>query len=125
MSTCRVYWCARRTAYAHGKGNHAVQGTRQIAGGFTALPATVFVLPMPLFEVFSGIADQGAAALFVLGPGLLLVGLGLIAVGLYKRSRNLRTARSYDTREPSSSDEDRHVNPHAVPNTYGALPPPG
>ena len=101
------------------------KGTWQIAVGSIALAATVFVLPMPLFEVFSGIAGQGAAALFVLGLGLLVGGLGLVAVGLHKRSRNLRTARSYDTREPSSSDEDRPVNPHAVPNTYGALPPPG
>jgi len=46
-----------------------------------------------------------------------------IAAGLHKRSRNLRTARNYDTREPSASDADRPVNPQALPNTYGALPP--
>ncbi|CAH0128053.1 hypothetical protein SRABI26_00148 [Arthrobacter sp. Bi26] len=101
------------------------KGTWQIAVGSIALAATVFVLPMPLFDVFSGIAGQGAVALFVLGLGLLVGGLGFVAVGLHKRPRNLRTARSYDTREPSSADEDRPVNPHAVPNTYGALPPPG
>ena len=101
------------------------KGTWQIAAGSIALAVTVFVLPGPLFEVFSGIAGQGAVALFGLGLGLLLAGLGLVGVGLHKRSRNLRTARSYDTREPSSADEDRPVNPHAVPNTYGALPPPG
>lgn len=101
------------------------KGTSQIAVGSTFLAATVFVLPMPLFEVFSGIAGEGAVALFILGLGLLAVGLGLVAVGLHKRSRNLRTARTYDTREPSASDADRPVNPHALPNTYGALPPPG
>lgn len=101
------------------------KGTWQIAVGSIFLAATVFVLPMPLFEVFSGIAGQGAVVLFVLGLGLLVGGLGFVAVGLHKRSRNLRTARSYDTREPSSSDEDRPVNPHALPNSYGALPPPG
>jgi len=101
------------------------KGTWQIAVGIISLAATVFVLPMPLFEVVSGIAGQGAVALFVIGLGLLVAGLGFVAVGLLKRSRNLRTPRSYDTREPSSSDGDRPVNPHAVPNTYGALPPPG
>jgi len=101
------------------------KGTWQIAVGSIFLAGTVFVLPMPLYEVFSGIAGQGAVALFVLGLGLLTGGLGFVAVGLHRRSRNLRTARSYDTREPSSSDEDRPVNPHALPNTYGALPPPG
>ena len=68
---------------------------------------------------------EEAVALFVLGLGLLVGGLGLIALGLHKRSRNLPTARSYDTREPSSSDEDRPVNPYALPNSFGALPPPG
>ena len=78
---------------------------------------------MPLFEVFSGIAGQGAMVMFAVGLGLLLAGLGFIAVGLRKRSRNLRTPRTYDTREPSSSNEDRPVNPHAVPQSYGAVPP--
>lgn len=101
------------------------KGAWQVAGGAIFLAVTVFVLPMPLFEVFSGVAGQGAVALFVLGLGLLVVGLGFVAVGLHKRSRNLRTARTYDTREPSSSDGDRPVNPHALPNIYGATPPPG
>lgn len=101
------------------------KGTWQIAVGLIFLAVTVFVLPMPLFEVSSGIAGQGAVTLFVLGVCLLTVGLGLVAVGLHKRSRYLRTARNYDTREPSASDEDRPVNPHALPNTYGALPPTG
>ena len=101
------------------------KGTWQIAVGIIFLAATVFVLPMPLFEVSSGIGGQGAVALFGLGLGLLVVGLSFVAVGLRKRSRNLRTARTYDTREASASDEDRPVNPHALPNTYGAFPPAG
>ncbi|SDK60635.1 hypothetical protein [Arthrobacter sp. ok362] len=101
------------------------KGTWQIAVGSIFLAVTVFVLPMPLFEVFSGIAGQGAVAPFVLGLGLLAGGLALVAVGRHKRSRNLRTARSYDTREPSSADGDRPGNPYALPNSYGATPPPG
>ena len=101
------------------------KGSWQIVVGLIILAATVFVLPMPLFEVSSGNAGQGAVVMFVVGLGLLAGSLGFIAVGLHKRSRNLRTARSYDTREPSSSDGDRPVNPHALPNTYGAVPPPG
>ena len=101
------------------------KGTWLIAVGLILLAATVSVLPTPLFEVFSGTAGQGAVALFVLGLVLLAGGLVFVAVGLRKRSRNLRTARSYDTREPSSPDADRPVNPHALPNSYGALPPPG
>ena len=100
------------------------KGTWQIAVGLIFLAFTVFVLPMPLFEVFTGIAGQGEVALFVLGLGLLAVGSWACCGGLHKRSRNLRTARNYDTREPSASDADRPVNPHALPNTYGALPPP-
>ena len=41
----------------------------------------------------------------------------------YRRSRDLKTARTYATREPSSLDEDRPVNPYAIPKSYGALPP--
>lgn len=101
------------------------KGTWQIAAGSILLVATLFTLPMPLVDVLSGSAGQGAAAVFVLGLALLAAGLGLVAVGLYKRSRNLKTARSYDTREPASSDEDRPTNPHSMPHSYGALPPPG
>ena len=101
------------------------KGSWQIIVGLILLAATVFVLPMPLFEVVSGVAGPGAVVMFVVGLGLLAGSLGFIAVGLYKRSRNLRTARSYDTREPASSDGDRPVNPHALPNTYGAIPPQG
>ncbi|RKR12740.1 hypothetical protein [Arthrobacter oryzae] len=98
--------------------------TWQITVGSILLAATMFVLPMPLAEVFTGIAGQGAAVMFVVGLGLLVGGLGFIAVGLRKQSRNLRTARTYDTREASSSNEDRPVNPYAVPNPYGAVRPP-
>lgn len=101
------------------------KGSWQIVVGLILLAATVFVLPIPLFEVSSGGAGQGTVVMFVVGLGLLVGSLGLVSVGLYKRSRNLRTPRSYDTREPSTSDGDRAVNPHALPNTYGAIPPPG
>ena len=99
------------------------KGSWQIAVGLAFLAATVFVLPTPLFEVSSGRGGQSAVVMFVVGLGLLAGSLGLVSTGLYKRSRNLRTARSYDTREPSTSDGDRPVNPHALPNTYGAIPP--
>lgn len=98
-------------------------GTRQIAAGSLALAAAIFVLPTPLFQVATGSADAGAAALFVLGLALLAGGLGLLGFGLYRRSRDLKTARTYATREPSSLDEDRPVNPYAVPKSYGAVPP--
>jgi hypothetical protein len=62
--------------------------------------------------------------MFAVGLGLLVAGLGFVAVGLRKRSRNLRTARTHDTREASSSNEDRPVNPYAVPNPYGSVRPP-
>ena len=34
-------------------------------------------------------------------------------------------ARSYDTSECSSSDDDRQLNPYVAPKNYGALPSPG
>lgn len=101
------------------------KGSWQIAVGLALLAATVFVLPTPLFEVSAGVAAQGALVMFVVGLCLLVGSLGFIAVGLVMRSRDLRTARSYDTREPSSADGDRPVNPYALPKTYGAIPPPG
>lgn len=101
------------------------KGSWQITVGLVLLAATVFVLPMSLFEVATGVAAQGALVMFVVGLSLLLGSFALIAVGLSLRSRNLRTARSYHTREPSSSDGDRPVNPHALPNSYGAIPPLG
>ena len=63
------------------------KGTWQIAVGLILLAATVFVLPTPLFEVFSDSAGQGAAVMFAVELGLLLAGLGFVAVGLRKRSR--------------------------------------
>ena len=98
-------------------------GTRLIVAGSLALAAAIFVLPTPLFQVASGSADAGAAGLFILGLALLAGGVGLLGVGLYRRSRDLKTARTYATREPSALDEDRPVNPYAIPKSYGALPP--
>lgn len=100
------------------------KGTWQIAAGSVALAATLFVLPAPLFQVASGDADAGVTALFILGLALLAGGLGFLGYGLRRRSRELNTARSYATREPSSLDEDRPVNPYGLPKSYGAVPPP-
>lgn len=99
-------------------------GTRLIVAGSLALAAAVFVLPTPLFQVASGRADAGATGLFMLGLALLAGGLAVLGVGLYRRSRDLKTARTYATREPSALDEDRPVNPYAIPRSYGAVPPP-
>jgi hypothetical protein len=99
------------------------KGTRQIVAGGLALAVAVFVLPMPLFQVATGSADAGATGLFMLGLTLLAGGLVLLGAGLFRRSRDLRTARTYATREPSSLDEDRPVNPYGIPKSYGAVPP--
>ena len=99
------------------------KGTWQVAVGSAALAATLFVLPTPLFQVASGKADAGATVLFILGLALLAGGLGVLGYGLFRRSRDLNTARSYTSREPSSLDEDRQVNPYAIPKSYGAIPP--
>ena len=99
------------------------KGTWQIVAGSLALAATVFVLPTPLFQVAAGRADAGGAVLFVVGLALLAGGLAFVGVGLFRRSRDLGTARNYATREPSSLDEDRPVNPYAIPKSYGAVPP--
>ena len=98
-------------------------GAWQTAVGALALLATVFVLPSPLFHVASGGTDAAATGLFVLGLALLAGGLGLTGYGLFRRSRDLSRPRSYGTREPSSVDGDRPVNPHAIPPSYGAVPP--
>jgi hypothetical protein len=95
-----------------------------IAAGSLALAAAIFVLPTPLFKVATGRADAGTTALFLLGLVLLAGGLVSLGVGLVRRSRDLKTARTYATREPSSLDEDRPVNPYAIPKSYGAVPPP-
>ncbi|WP_346925487.1 hypothetical protein [uncultured Arthrobacter sp.] len=99
------------------------KGTWQIAVGSSALAAVILVLPTPLFHVASGNADAGVTGLFLLGLALLAGGLGFLGSGLFQRSRELNTARSYATREPSSLDEDRPVNAYAVPQSYGAVPP--
>ncbi|MEO3934216.1 hypothetical protein WMO79_15580 [Micrococcaceae bacterium Sec7.4] len=99
------------------------KGTWQIAAGGVALAATIFVLPTPLFHVASGNADAVAVGLFGLGLALLAAGLGSLGFGLDRRSHDLKTARSYATREPSSLDEDRPVNPYGIPRSYGAVPP--
>jgi hypothetical protein len=100
------------------------KGTWHVVAGSLALAATIFVLPTPFFQVVTGSADAGATGLFILGLALLAGGLGSVGVGLYRRSRDLKTARTYATREPSSLDEDRPVNPYAIPKSYGAVPPP-
>ena len=71
----------------------------------------------------TGSADAGVTGLLALGLALLAGGLGLLGVGLHRRSRDLKTARTYATREPSSLDEDRPVNLYAIPKSYGGLPP--
>ncbi|KRE79995.1 hypothetical protein [Arthrobacter sp. Soil763] len=72
-----------------------------------------------------GAEGGGTVGLFGLGLTLLAAGLVLAAVGIRLRSRPLRTPRSYDTRAPAASDADRPVNPHALPKSYGAIPPAG
>jgi hypothetical protein len=99
------------------------KGFWQISVGSIALTATIFVLPTPLYQVATGSAGAGATGLFVLGLVLLAGGIGLVGLGLVRRSRDLKTARSYANREPSSSDEDRPVNPYGIPKSYGAVPP--
>lgn len=105
-------------------GTMKANGRMPIALGSAALAAALFVLPTPLFHVASGNADAGATGLFILGLALLAGGLGFLAYGLIRRSRELNTARSYATRAPSSLGEDRPVNPYAIPRSYGAVPPP-
>lgn len=91
------------------------KGTRRLITGGVALVATLFILPTPLFEVFSGTAEGLSLVLFVLGVVLLLGGLFLVITGLVKRSGDLRTPRSYDTRQGTTSDEDRPVDGHSMP----------
>lgn len=92
------------------------KGNLHIVLGGLALFATLFVLPSSLYDVVSGNAAGGGISLFVLGLVLLAGGLVLVAVGLVKRSRDLRAARTYDTREPSLPSADRPQNPY-VPNS--------
>lgn len=99
------------------------KGFWQITAGAIALAATIFVVPTPLYQVATGSAGAGATGLFVLGLALFAGGICSVAWGLLRRTRDLKTARSYASREPSSVDEDRPVNPYAIPKSYGAVPP--
>lgn len=99
------------------------KGSILIIVGLVCLAATVFILPTPAFEVLSAKSGPGTAGLFGVGLTLLLAALVLIASGIRRRSRDLRTARTYDTREPASHDGDRPVNPYELPKSYGAVPP--
>lgn len=91
------------------------EGTRRLIGGGIALVATIFILPTPLFEVFTGTAEGLTLVLFALGAALLLGGLVLVVTGLRMRSRDLRTPRTYDTRQPTSQDDDRPIDSHSMP----------
>ena len=91
------------------------KGTRRLIGGGIALVATIFILPTPLFEVFNGTTEGLTMVLFVLGAALLLGGLVLVVTGLRLRSRDLHTPRNYDTRQPTSQDDDRPIDSHSMP----------
>ncbi|MBG6179118.1 hypothetical protein [Arthrobacter sp. CAN_A1] len=93
---------------------HSTGTWRLVAGGI-ALVATIFVLPTALFEVFNGTAEGGTIALFSVGAVLLLGGLSLVITGLRMRSRDLNTARSYDTRQATTQDDDRPIDSHSMP----------
>ncbi|MGW9415176.1 hypothetical protein [Arthrobacter cupressi] len=80
-----------------------------------AFAACVVILPRPLVAVAGGEADAGTTVMFVLGLVLLADSLGLLAVGLRLRSRDLSTPRSYDNRDATGLDSDRKPNPHDVP----------
>ena len=104
------------------------RGTWQIVLGGLTLFATLFVLPSSLYDVVSGTAEGGGVALFVLGLVLLTGGLVLLGVGMIKRSQNLRSARSYETREASIPDSGRPENPSVLPSALtqhqAGSPPP-
>lgn len=97
------------------RGMMSSHGKLLLIGG-TSLVAALFILPTPLFEVFSGRADGAAYVLFAVGALLLVEGLALVTMGLRNRSKDLRTARTYENREGSTSDEDRPANPHDYPS---------
>jgi hypothetical protein len=80
-----------------------------------AFAACVLVLPRPLAAVAGGEADAGTTVLFVIGLVLLADSLGLLAVGLRLRSRDLNTPRSYGNRELLAADDDRKPNPYEPP----------
>lgn len=97
------------------------KGTLFIGSGVALLAAALIMMPLPLFDALSGRGVRGVA--LAAGTAFLLAGLGLLVTGLRRRSRNLRTPRTYATQEPTSLDEDRPVNPYALPKSYGAIPP--
>jgi len=92
-----------------------------IGSGVALLAVALIMMPLPLFDALSGRSGPGVA--LIAGTVFLLAGLGLLVTGLRRRSRNLRTPRTYATQEPTSLDEDRPANPYALPKSYGAIPP--
>lgn len=91
------------------------KGLIETAIGILTLFASVFVLPLPLYEIASGRAGDGSMLPVIVGLAVLLCGLVLLCRGLLKRSRDLRTPRTYDSWEPTPSDRDRPENPYQVP----------
>lgn len=91
------------------------KGMRRLVIGGIALVAVLFILPGSLVPVITGEATAGTVVLFIIGLVMLASGLFLVGTGLIARSRDLRTPRSYDSREGSSSDEDRPANAHDMP----------
>lgn len=94
------------------------KGRLQISLGSVLLFGTLFVLPSSAYDVLSGRAPDGSLALSVLGLALLAGGAGLLGIGLVRRSRDLRAARTYDSREPSIPDPERPENPYAPPPAF-------
>ncbi|GAA1116490.1 hypothetical protein [Arthrobacter flavus] len=72
-------------------------GARPLVGGGIALGTMLFVLPISMFEVFTGTAESATIATFVLGIALLTCGVCLIVTGLLARSRDLRSQRTYES----------------------------
>jgi hypothetical protein len=97
------------------------KGLIETAIGILVLFATVLVLPLPLYEIASGRARDGSIVLMVVGLALLLCGLVFLCRGLLKRSRDLRTPRTYDSWEPTTLDEDRPENPYQMPSAGAQL----
>lgn len=97
------------------------KGLIETAIGILALFGSVFVLPLPLYEVVSGRAGDGSMPPMIVGLALLLCGLVLLCRGLLKRARDLRTPRTYDSWEPTPSDRDRPENPYQVPSAATQL----
>jgi hypothetical protein len=94
------------------------KGALQISLGGLLLLGTLFVLPSSAYDFVTGKAADGVVALFVVGLVLLGGGASLLFIGVVKRSRDLRTARTYDTREPSIPDPERPENPYTPPAAF-------